>query len=192
MLEEAIAVFRLLWQGGYQDHRGRYFTVENARIYTLPDPLPEVMVAAAGPKSAELAGRRGDGLISTAPDADLVKAFEQAGGSGKPRFGQLTVCWAAGEAVAQRTAHEWWPNAAIPGELGQELPLPRHFEQAAQTVREEDVAKSVVCGPDPQKHSAEIRKFFDAGFDHVYIHQVGPDQEGFFGFYEREILPKLR
>jgi coenzyme F420-dependent glucose-6-phosphate dehydrogenase len=192
MLEEAIEVCRTLWKGGYQDHRGRYFTVENARIYTLPDPLPEIMVAAAGPKAAELAGRRGDGLISTSPDAELVKSFDRAGGSGKPRFGQLTVCWAADEATARRTAHEWWPNAAIPGELGQELPLPRHFEQAAQTVREEDVAKSVVCGPDPQKHIAEIRKYVDAGFDHVYIHQVGPNQEGFFGFYQREILPQFR
>ncbi|HEX2172862.1 MAG TPA: TIGR03557 family F420-dependent LLM class oxidoreductase [Dehalococcoidia bacterium] len=191
MLEEAIEVIRQLWQGGYQRHRGRYFTVENARIYTLPDPLPEIAVAAGGPEAAKLAGRRGDGLVSTSPQADLVKEFQQAGGAGKPRYGQLTVCWAADEATARRIAHEWWPNSAIPGELGQELPLPRHFEQAAQTVREEDVAQSVICGPDPQRHIEAILKFVDAGFDHVYLHQVGPDQEGFFRFCEREILPKF-
>ena len=91
--------------------------------------------------------------------------------------------------TARRTAHDLWPNAAIGGELGQELPLPRHFEQAAEMVSEDDVAERVVCGPDPERHLAQIRKYVDVGFDHVYVHQVGPDQEGFMRFYEREILP---
>ncbi len=104
----------------------------------------------------------------------------------------MAVCWAEDEAQARRTAHEWWPTTAIPGELGQELPLPRHFEQAAKMVREEDVAESVICGPDPERHVAAINKYVDAGFSHVYLHQIGPDQEGFFRFYEREVLPKVR
>jgi coenzyme F420-dependent glucose-6-phosphate dehydrogenase len=191
MLEEAVEVIRLLWQGGSQSHRGRYFTVENARVYTLPDELPPLVVAASGQRAAELAGRIGDGLISTSPDSELPSSFRQAGGAGKPLYGQLHVCWSEDEEEARRTALEWWPNTAIKGELGQELPLPRHFEQAAGMLTEHDVAQRVVCGPDSRRHIEEINKFAQTGYDHVYIHQAGPDQEGFFRFYERDVLPAL-
>jgi len=192
MLEEAIAVIRLLWQGGNQSHHGCYYTVENARIYTLPEEPTPIMVAAAGVCAAQLAGRVGDGLISTAPEAKTLQAFDQAGGMGKPRYGQMTVCWAPDEAQARKTAHELWAFSALPGELSQELPTPAHFEQGSQLVTDGKVAESIICGPDPQKHIAQIQKYIDAGFDHVYIHQVGPDQEGFLRFYEREVLPKLQ
>jgi coenzyme F420-dependent glucose-6-phosphate dehydrogenase len=190
MLEEAIEVIRLLWEGGYQSHHGRYYTVEEARIYTLPDELPPICVAASKPNAAELAGRVGDGLISTAPDAELVEAFEKAGGEGKPKYGQVTVCWAESEAQAKKTAHEWWPNAAVTGDLSQELALPRHFEDAAEMVSEDDVAEKIVCGSDPERYFEQIDEYADAGFDHVYLHQVGPDQEGFFRFAQEELLPR--
>jgi coenzyme F420-dependent glucose-6-phosphate dehydrogenase len=189
MLEEAVHLIRELWRGELTSHRGRHYTVENARIYTLPDDPVDIMVAAGGPDAAELAGRVGDGLISTAPDAPLVDSFDGAGGNDKPRYAQLTVCWAKNEADARRTAHEVWPNAALEGPLAQELPLPSHFEAAAAMVTAEDVAKAVVCGPDPSAHIARIDEYVEAGFTHVYVHQVGPDQEGFFRFYAREILP---
>jgi coenzyme F420-dependent glucose-6-phosphate dehydrogenase len=189
MLEEAIEVIRLLWQGGKQSHHGTYYTVEDARLYTLPDEPPPIVVAASNAGAAALAGRLGDGLCSTAPDPELVERFQAAGGKDKPRYGQLTVCYAETEAEARQIAYEWWPNAAIKGELGQELPLPEHFEQAAAMVSEDDVAEAVVCGPDRELHRAKIREFADAGFDHVYVHQVGPDQEPFLAFYEREVLP---
>jgi len=187
MLEESIEVMRLLWQGGSRTHRGKHYRAENARIYTLPDEPPAVAVAAAGPKAAELAARAGDALISTSPDAELVGAYRSAGGKG-PRYGQLTVCWAKTEEEAVKTALEWWPNAALKGELGQELPLPRHFEQAAENVDEEAIADAVVCGPDIDRWLEQITAFDDAGFDHVFIHQVGLDQDGFFRFAERELL----
>jgi len=191
MLEEAVAIIRLLWQGGIQTYRGRYYVVENARIYTLPDHLPPIMVAAGGPKAAEAAGRIGDGFISTAPAAELLQQFQAHDGVGKPCFGQLAVCWGQDEATARRTAYERWPIVAFEGELNQELPTPAHFEQAAKMVREEDVVQVIPCGPDPERHLAAVRKFAEAGFDHVYIHQIGSDQEGFFRFYKQEILPKL-
>ena len=49
-----------------------------------------------------------------------------------------------------------------------------------------------VSAPDPAKHIEKIQAFAKAGYDHVYVHQVGPDQEGFFQFYEQEVLPKFR
>ena len=190
MLGEAIAVIRQLWEGGYQSFDGSYYTVENARIYTLPDEPPPIIVAASGPAAATLAGATGDGLWTVAPQADLVEKFREAGGSG-PRYGQATVCWAANEDEAKKTAYEWWPNAGIGGELSQELPLPRHFEQAAELVTPDDLAEKLPLGPDPDRHVEAIKAFVDAGYDHVYIHQIGPDQEGFFDFFERELAPRL-
>jgi G6PDH family F420-dependent oxidoreductase len=192
MLEEAVDVLRLLWKGGKQTHYGRHYTVENARIYTLPDEPPPVYVAAGGQRAAEVAGRIGDGYIGTAPQPEMIKAFEDAGGRGKPRYCEAPACWNEREDEARRIAYEWWPNAAIKGELSQELPMPAHFEQAAQMVTQEQAVESVPCGPDPERHIEAVSKFIDAGYDHVCVHQIGPDQEGFIDFYEREVLPKIR
>ncbi|MDQ3554758.1 MAG: TIGR03557 family F420-dependent LLM class oxidoreductase [Chloroflexota bacterium] len=191
MFRESIEVIRLLWQGGQQSHYGQYYEVENARLYTLPDEPPPILIAAGGPKSAELAGEIGDGLVATSPDEEVLGAFESGGGAGKPRYGQITVCWAADEAEARRTAFRVWPNSAITGELSQELPTPAHFEQAAQMVTEDQVAEAVLCGPDAQRYLEKIRTYTEAGFDHVYLHQVGPDQQGFIDFCQREIMPAL-
>jgi G6PDH family F420-dependent oxidoreductase len=188
MLAEAVDVMRELWRGGLVTHRGRHFTVENARLYTLPEEPFDLYVAAGGLEAAELAAQIGDGIIATAPDRDLLASFDGGGGSG-PRFGMVTVCWAESEAAARSTALEWWPNGGLKGTLGQELPLPSHFEQAASMVSEEDIAGAVACGPDPAVHLAKIHEYVDAGFDHVYIHQVGPDQQGFFDFYEQALRP---
>jgi coenzyme F420-dependent glucose-6-phosphate dehydrogenase len=192
MLEEAVEVIRLLWQGGSQSYRGRYYTVQQARIYDLPAERPPILVAVKGERAAALAGRIGDGLIGVAPEEDVLGIFDEAGGAGKPRFAQVHVCWAGEDSDARKIAREWWPNTSIPGELGVELPLPRHFEQASETVTEEDVANSVTCGPDPERHLEAIREYLDAGFDRVWIHQIGPDQEGAIRFYEREVLPNIR
>jgi G6PDH family F420-dependent oxidoreductase len=192
MLEEAIDIVRRLWQGGYQSYEGEFYTVENARIYSLPEELPPIYVAASGEGSGELAARIGDGLITTAPDRSLVELMEASDRPGRPKVAQATVCWAADEASARRTALEWWPTSAIRGEASQELPLPRHFEQLAQMVTEDQVAEAIVCGPDPERHVQKLREFADAGMTHVYVHQVGPDQAGFMEFYRTEILPRMR
>jgi coenzyme F420-dependent glucose-6-phosphate dehydrogenase len=191
-LEEALEVIRKLWKGGLTSHRGSHFTVENARIYTLPDEPPPIMIAASGRRSVELAGRLGDGLIGLVPDREFVRSYEDAGGAGKPCYAQVHVCWAEDETEARRTAYKWWPNAAVKGNLPWELPLPSHFEQAAEMVSEDDVAKSVICGPDPERHRKAVEEYLDAGYDHVYVHQVGPDQDGYLSFFERELRPLLR
>jgi len=189
MLEEAVEIIRLLWQGGNQSYHGIHYTVENARLYTLPEGEIPIVVAASGPESAELAGRIGDGFVSTAPDQKVVEAYAKSGGKG-PRYAQMTVCWGEDEAKALEMAHTIWPNSGLPGELSQELPTPAHFEQAVTLVTPEMIAESISIGPDPAKYHASIEKYAKAGFDHVYIHQIGPDQEGFIRFAEREILPR--
>ena len=190
MLEEAVEVIRLLWQGGYRTHRGKHYTVEQARIYTLPERLPEIAIAAAQPIAAELAGRIGDALVNVEADPEIVQKFEQNGGSGKPKYGHLTVCWAESEEEAKRTAHENWPNAGLEGPLSQELALPAHFEAASEIVEPDDLAETMPLGPDPERYLEQIREFEQAGYDHVYIHQVGPDQQGFLEFARRELMPK--
>ena len=187
MLEEAVGLIRELWGGDLVSHDGKHYVVDRARIYSLPNELPPIYVAAAAPDAAELAGRIGDGLVSTSPEREIVQTFESAGGGG-PRYGQLTVCYAESEDEAVQTALEWWPNAALKGPLGQELALPSMFEASAEMVDEEAIADAVVCGPDADLHRKKIREFEDAGFDHVYIHQVGLDQDGFMRFYAEEIL----
>lgn len=192
MLKEAVEIIRALWSGEETDHHGRYFTVENAQVFDIPTEPPPICVAAGGSKSATLAGEIGDGLVSTAPKKEIVEAFHEAGGSG-PAYAEITVCYASTEKVARQIAFEAWPNAAISGELTQELPVPAHFEQAARMLTRENVAEKVVCGPDPERHVAGIKEYIDAGFDHIAVHQIGDDrhQSDFFDFYREEVLPKL-
>jgi coenzyme F420-dependent glucose-6-phosphate dehydrogenase len=190
MLAEAVEVIRALWTGEVTSHHGEHFTVESARLYTLPEEPPPIHVAAGGPKMARIAARIGDGLIGTGPEPELVTAFDRAGGSG-PRYGQVTLCWAASESSARRTAREWWPNVVIHGAASQELPNPAHFEKLVTDVTEDQVAQAIPCGPDPGPIVDAIRAYVDAGYDHVYLHQVGPDQLGFLEFAHRELMPAL-
>lgn len=191
MLEEAVGVMRALWTGKLTSHRGEHFTVENARLYDVPDQPPPVLVAGSGPRSIALAGRVGDGYIGLAPNRDQIEAFEETGGRGKPKYCEINVCVASSDDDARATATEWWPVAGLGGQLMQELALPAHFEAACAPLAPADATKNVVLGPDPERHIEEIRKFAGAGYDHIWIHQIGPDQDRFFDFYEDRVLPKL-
>jgi G6PDH family F420-dependent oxidoreductase len=191
MLEEAVAVMRELWRGDLVTHRGPHYTVDRARLYTVPEEPPPIAIAAGGPDAAELAGRIGDAFVSTAPDAELVKAFRDAGGEGKLCYGQLTVCYGEDRDEAVKTAFEQWPNAGLGGELGQELAMPSHYQAACEVLTPDQVAEKVICGPDPDEHRKAIGEFEAAGFSRVYVHQVGRNQEPFFAFYEHEILSEL-
>lgn len=191
MLEEAIEIIRELWTGELSSHDGNHFTVENARVFTLPDAPPDIAVAAGGEHTATVAGRVGDALVSTAPTPEVVETFVDGAGEDASRYGQVHVCWAETEREARETVHTWWPNSALPGQLGQELPTPTHFEQAVELVGESDAVEHVPCGPDADRYVEAIETFVDAGFDHVYLHQVGPDQAGFIEFFESEIRPSF-
>jgi G6PDH family F420-dependent oxidoreductase len=184
MLEEAVELMRLLWKGEDTTHRGAHYTVDRAQIFDVPDSGIDVYVAAAQTKAAELAGRIGDGLISTSPDEDVVKTF----GQDKPKLGMMHVAYDTDKDAALKRAHELWPNTALEGSLGQELPTPQDFEDAAPMVSPEDVGESTPHGPDPDPYLEQIRKFEQAGFTHVYIHQIGDNQKEFCEWAARNLL----
>lgn len=190
MLEEAIEVMRRLWGGSMVNHHGRFFTVENARLYSVPDSPPPVAVSAFGPHSLGLAARIGDGLVTTQPDGDMVQSFREQGGEGRV-IGAVKVCWGNDEAQARKVAHELWATELLPGQLNQELSVPKHFQEGASLVTEDMVAEQVTCGPDPERHAAAISAYLEAGFDEVYVNQIGRDQGGFRDFYRRELGPRL-
>jgi G6PDH family F420-dependent oxidoreductase len=192
MLEEAVGLMRDLWSGRLVTHRGTHYRLDTARLYTLPDEPPPIYMSAFGEKSVQLAGRIADGYISTGPSAEMVEAFHKAGGAGKPAQGGMKVCYAADEATARKTVHRLWPTQGIQGEASQLLPLPRHFEELAEAVTEEEASQKSPCGPDPDVHAEGIRKYVDAGFDEVYISQIGQEQDAFFDFYAKEVLPRVR
>jgi G6PDH family F420-dependent oxidoreductase len=189
MLEEAVQVIRALWRGGMQSHQGRHYQVENACIYDLPERLPPILISGFGPKATKLAAKIGDGYCTVKPDKQAVQRFRDAADGPRPVAGGMKVCWAPEEAQARASAHRLWPNEQLPGELAQILPTPRHFEQASELVSEDMVAEVVPCGPDLDLHLKAIRRYEDAGFDELYIQQIGSDQERFFEVYANEILP---
>ena len=190
-LAEAIEVMRLLWQGGLQSHHGKHFTVENAQIFSLPEEPVPIMIAAAGPKSAEIAARLGDGLIGTEAKADMVKQFKASGKAERPCYCETQACFGPDEQKAIDMAHDTWPIAGLPGPLLQELPLPSHFEKTGKLVPREKIAEAVACGPDPEKHVRLVREYIEAGYDHICVHQIGPMQEQALDFYAREVLPRI-
>jgi hypothetical protein len=102
----------------------------------------------------------------------------------------MKVCWDEREDRARATAHRVWRNESLPGELAQILPTPAHFEQASALVTEDMVAEKVTCGPDLEHHVAAIERYANAGFDELYIQQVGGGDR-FFEVYAREVLPRF-
>lgn len=191
MLEEAVDIIRTLWEGKNQDYYGVYYIIENARIYTLPEELPPIMIAASGEESAKAAAKIGDGLITSGPSEDIIKLFKNSGGKGKPVYSEFTTCWARTEEEAKKIAYDIWPITANKGELNQELPTPTHFEQLAKMVSPEDVVKNMPIGPDPQSYIDMINRFVDAGADHICLHQIGKNQPEFIQFIKENVLPEV-
>ena len=191
MLEEAITLMRELWKGDFVNHGGRHYTADTARIYTLPDVPPPVFVSGFGPKATELAARIGDGYITTSPDRELLDRFREDSG-GKPTQGGVKVAWAPTEQEGAEIAHRIWANAGLPGELAQVLPSPRHFEQASSLVTVEQVRESVSCGSDISQHVEALGEYVDAGFDDVYVANMGPHYADMVRVFGAEVLPALR
>lgn len=191
MLREAIDVIRDLWSGELVDHAGPHYRVEGARLYSTPDSPPPIMVAAGGPAAAQLAAEIGDGMIGTSPDRELVAAFRGGAGPAARIYAEMGVCWSPDPDDGLRTAVERWPNAGLPGSLSTELAMPAHFEDAASLVGTDELRGSVVVGTDVEPYVERARAYADAGYDGLWFHQIGTDQDGFCAFAEKDLLPAL-
>ena len=101
------------------------------------------------------------------------------------------MCWAEDKTSAVKLAHTRWRNDSLPGELAQTLPMPAHFEQASSLVTPDMVASSIPCGPDPERYVEAINQYAEAGFDEIYLQQIGEDLEGFLTFFAKEVNPRL-
>ena len=192
MLEEAVEVIRALWTGEDVIHRGKHYTVENARIWTLPDTLPTISVSAFGPKAVDLAARIGDSYTTTSPDEELLQRFRSQAKKGATAQVGFKVAWADTEEEGLDHAYRIWPNAGLPGELSQILPTVEHFEQASTLVTKEKLAETTTAGSDIDTHLAAYDPFLDAGFDEIYVANMGPDYAAMLRAYGSEILPALR
>ena len=175
-LSDAVEVIRALWNGDDVNHDGDYWHVENLRLWDRPAAPPPIYVAAGGSASARLAGRLGDGMIAVTPDASTVATYRGAGGQG-PCLAQLHVSLAATRDAALDNAWAWWPNGAVAAPVLTELARPEHFDAVSRTATDDTMTSTVVCAMDAEPIIGAIDRYVGAGFDTVYLHQIGPDQD---------------
>lgn len=189
-LEEALSIVRELWTGKVVTHQGRYFTVHDAKLWTLPESSPEILMSGFGPLATQLAARVADGWISVQPDSDGLRVYRDAGGRGRTQAG-MKICWSPSASDAAATAYRLWGHQGAGGQLSQDAPMWSGFEAIAELSSPEDIAKVVPCGPDPHRAADAIRRYIEVGFDEIYVAQMGPDQTGGIRFLADEVLPLL-
>lgn len=193
MLAEAVEIIRALFAGGYVNHHGEYFDVDSAKLWDLPETAPPIGIAVSGEQGCALAGRLADLVIATEPKAELPEAFDRHGGRGKPRVGQVPVCYDTDREAALERAHEQFRWSAGSWKVNSELPGPKSFEAATETVRPEDVAQSVPCGSDVDEFVERVRPYVEAGYTEVALVQIGGGhQRPFLDWAKAELLPALR
>lgn len=190
-LTEALEIIRQLWAGDLVTYEGEYFTVHDAKLFTRPETAPDILVSGFGPASTELAADIGDGWISVSPDADGMKAYRDAGGSGRTQAG-MKICYAETEKEAAHTAHRLWGHQAGGGQLSQDAPSWLQFEAVAELTSPDQMAQALPCGPDAARAAEAISAYVDVGFDEIYLAQMGPDQDAGIRFLAEDVLPLLR
>ncbi|MGA5352237.1 LLM class F420-dependent oxidoreductase [Streptomyces thermodiastaticus] len=191
-LREAVEIIRALLHGGHVTRHGEHFDVESAKLWDLPDQPPPLGIAVSGEQSCELAGQLADLVIATEPKAGLVEAFDRHGGHGKPRVGQVPVCYDTDRDAAVARAHDQFRWFGCGWKVNSELPHPDSFAQATQFVTPEDVAGAIACGDDPEVFVEAVRPFVDAGFTEVALVQIGGEaQEPFLDWSAKTLLPAL-
>jgi len=191
MLREALEIIRLLWSGGYQSYEGKHLRLEDARVFDLPDPLPTIAVAAGGPAAARIAGELGDALFATEPRDDLIAAYRSAGGSG-PRYAEVPLAWAPTEDAAAESARKLFRFGVTGWKVQAELPNPVNFDAATRMITADHLRKQFGCGPDVDRHVEVAMEFAAAGYDRLALINAGPDMDGFFDFFAKELGPALR
>jgi coenzyme F420-dependent glucose-6-phosphate dehydrogenase len=196
---EAVDIIKKLFSGKEVKHAGEFFTLEKTKLWTL-DAAPPIYIATAGPVTAKRTGREVDGIITPGATLEKVggildKFAEGAREAGKdpdtmPKILQLHLSWAPTREEAVANAMTEWPNGGMKFPKG-DVRSPYDFEQMAKLVRPEDFDGRMLISEDPDAHRAEIQRFLDAGFTHVYLHNVGRNQREWIDVFARDVLPAL-
>jgi G6PDH family F420-dependent oxidoreductase len=200
-LAEGIEIIKRLFTGKVVKYQGQYFRLESAKLYTLPQQPPPIYVATAGPVQSERTGKMCDGIITVgAADEklkNLMARFEKgAREAGKdpskmPRLMQIHVSWAESREEATENAVREWPNGGMNFPKA-DIRNPEDFAAMAQLVRPENYKNRVLISPDLDEHLAHLQHFVDLGFDEIYVHNVGRNQEAFIKAYGERVIPRLR
>lgn len=182
-------------------HDGEHLRLEPTRLWSLPERRPPLLIAAAGPVTARRAGRGADGFITLGGPAERLSGLLERFRLGAREAGRdpastttvvrLHLSWAPTADQARAQALERWPNGAMRFPKG-DIRSPFDFAQLARLVRPEDFGEFVHVSADPEEHRAYIQRHLDLGFDHVYLHQVGANQEEWLDLLGEQILPALR
>jgi G6PDH family F420-dependent oxidoreductase len=191
MLGEAIDIFRALWSGGVHTHLGAHFTLDHAQLYDLPDQPIAIALGVSGPAGVALAVEKADAIMATEPKPELVKEFTSGDRGAGPCYAEVALAHAKTEAAGLALARERFRFSPFGWSVMSEVPTVQGFEAASQFVRPEDLKELIGAGPDVERHLAAVRKYTDAGFDHIVLVGIGPDQAEFIGFFERELRPRL-
>lgn len=194
MFSEAIDIISGLFDSdGAYNYHGKHFNVDTAVLWDKPETRVPIGIAASGPASSRIAGKKGDMLCATDPLAELVQTFEESGGEGKPRVGQIAVAYDTDRDRAVQRAHEQMRWFGLGWKVNADLPGPSSFDAATSFITSEQVGEQLPCGPDVEEHVNKIKPFLDAGFTEVALVQIGADQQDrFISWAEKELLPALR
>ncbi len=197
---EAVDIIKKLFSGRDVRHAGEFFKMETARLWTMPETPPEVLVATAGPVNAKRTGRHADGIITVGAPLEKIsglfdKFAEGAREAGKdpatmPKVLQLHLSWAPTDEEARRNALTEWPNGGMKFPKA-DIRSPHDFAEMAKLVRIEDFEGRMLMSSDPDEHRAHIQRYVDLGFDRVYLHNVGRNQREWIDVFAEQVLPKL-
>ena len=194
-LREAADVMRRLWAGETVSHEGHVRTSE-ATLWTRPERPPLLVGAAVTPPTAAWVAEWADALITVSqPDDQLdsvVDAFRSNGGEGKPMILQSHVAYAPSETEAHDAAFAQWRQNTLPNAVMTDLAHPEQIAAAAVHVTPDDLDAAVRISSDPGRHVAWVEADLARGFDAIYLHEVGPEQERFVEAFGREVLPRVR
>jgi len=200
-LLESIEMIRKLFTGQTVKHRGKYYNLESARIYTMPEKPPPIFVATSGPYMSLQTGKLCDGLITVGAADEKIKGvmerFEKgARDAGKdpstmPRLLQLHLSWDSSDELAAENAVREWPNGGM-NFAKADIRDPEVFASIAKMVRPDHMKGRVHISSDPGFFVGLLQHFIDLGFDGIYVHNVGKNQVEFIEMFGVEVIPSLK
>ena len=194
-LREAADVMRMLWAGETVSREG-HVSVSEAKLWTRPQRPPLLVGAAVTPPTAAWVAEWADALITVSQSDDeldrVVEAYRSNGGEGKPMYLQVHLAYADSDEAAREAAFAQWRQNTLPNSVMTDLAHPSQISDAATHVTADDLDGAVRISSDPARHVDWLRRDLARGFDALYLHEVGPDQERFVEVFGREVLPHLR